>query len=236
MKSLLTEKKIKFHLIFLFILSLYYLIPYFSVGQLILYPHDTLDIAVVVNHNIGKIYRGDFESINLFLAGEMKWYFLRPILQPITLLYGFFETEFAFWLTDILVKLISYICFFKLSRKLQCSHFNSALIACLFASSINYTFLGLGMAVLPYIIYLTIKNKDLNLKHYCFLIFFGLNTDLASNIFLIPLAFFVTLVLTSKHQKYNAFRQNIMHFIIHKYIKIDNAFHHNTQKNIPHLY
>ena len=61
---LLTERRAKFHLIFLFVLSLYYLIPYFSVGQLVLYPHDILDIAVVFNHIIGKIYQGNFESIN----------------------------------------------------------------------------------------------------------------------------------------------------------------------------
>ena len=155
---LLTERRAKFHLIFLFVLSLYYLIPYFSVGQLVLYPHDTLDIAVVFNHIIGKIYQGDFESINFFLAGEIKWYFLRGILQPITLLYAFFKTEVAFWIIDIFVKLISYICFFKLSRKLHCSYFNSALIACVFASSIKYTIFGLGMAALPYIFYLMLKN------------------------------------------------------------------------------
>ena len=55
--SLSTRERVKFHLIFLFILSLYYLIPYFLVGQLVLYPHDILDIAVVINHIIGKIYR-----------------------------------------------------------------------------------------------------------------------------------------------------------------------------------
>ena len=203
MNSLLTEERVKFHLIFLFILSLYYLIPYFLVGQLILYPHDVLDIAVVFNHVMGKIYHGDFESINLFLAGEIKWYFLRGILQPITLLYAFFKTEVAFWLIDIFIKLISYICFFKLSRKLHCSYFNSALIACVFASSINYTIFGLGMAILPYIFYLMIKNKNLNLKHYCLLTFFGLNIDLANNMLLIPLAFFVTLILNTKYQTYN---------------------------------
>ena len=200
---LLTERRAKFHLIFLFVLSLYYLIPYFSVGQLVLYPHDILDIAVVFNHIIGKIYQGNFESINFFLAGEIKWYFLRGILQPLTLLYAIFNTEVAFWLTDILVKVIAYACFFKLSKKLYCSYFNSALIACLFASSINYTIFGLGIAVLPYIIYLMLKNKNLNLKHYCLLVFFGLNIDLANDVLLIPLAFFVTLIMCTKYQAYN---------------------------------
>ena len=157
------KEKVNFHLIFLFILSLYYLIPYFFIGQLVVNPHDILDGEIVNNHIIGRIYRGDVESINLFIAGEIKWYFLRTILQPLTLLYAFFETETAFWLTDIFVKLVCYICLFKLSRKLNCSLFNSALIACLFASSIDaWTHLGLGIPAFPYLMYLLIKNKNLH--------------------------------------------------------------------------
>jgi len=195
--------KIKFHFIFLFILSLYYLVPYFLIGQLTLYPHDTLDIAVVLNKFIGKMYHGDVESINIFLGGQIKWYFLRGVLQPITLLYALFNSEVAFWVTDITVKLISYICFFKLSRKLLCSYFNSALISCLFVSSLNYTIFGLGSAVLPYIIYIIIKNKNLSIKHYFVLILFGLNIDLANNVLLIPLVFFITYVLNLKYRHYN---------------------------------
>ncbi len=195
--------KIKFHLIFLFILSLYYLVPYFLLGQLTLYPHDILDIAVVLNNFIGKMYHGDTESINIFLGGQIKWYFLRGVFQPITLLYAFFSSEIAFWITDVTVKLVSYICFFKLSRKLHCSYFNSALISCLFVSSLNYTIFGLGTAALPYIIYIIIKNKNLTLKHYLILIFFGLNIDLANNILLIPLVFFITFILNLKYHQYN---------------------------------
>ncbi len=69
------KKNILIHLLFLFILSLYYLIPYFLVGQLIVKPHDFLDIGMVESHIIGRILSGDFESINLFLNGEIKWYF-----------------------------------------------------------------------------------------------------------------------------------------------------------------
>ena len=104
------KEEVKVHLIFLFILSLYYLIPYFLVGELILKSTDLLDSGVVYNHIIGRIYRGDFESLNLFIAGEFKWYFLQRILQPLTLLYGFLETETAYWLTDILFKVIYYNC------------------------------------------------------------------------------------------------------------------------------
>ena len=198
------KKEVKIHSIFLFILSLFYLVPYFLVGQLIINPHDLLDSEIVYKNIIGRIYKGDFESINLFLAGEIKWYFLKGILQPLTLLYAFFETETAYWLTDILVKLISYTCFFKLSRKLNCSLFNSALIASLFASYIDAkTHFGLGIATSPYLIYLIIKNKNLSLKHYCLLAFIGLNFDLSLHVFTIPILFLASLILYPRYQRYN---------------------------------
>ena len=49
-----TKKKeeLIFHSIFLFILSLYYLIPYFLVGQLIVEYNDILEKEIVSNHII----------------------------------------------------------------------------------------------------------------------------------------------------------------------------------------
>ena len=202
--SHIRREELKIHLIFLFILSLFYLIPYFLVGHLYLNPHDQLDSAIVYNHIKGRIYRGDIESVNLFLAGEIKWYFLQAILQPRSLLYALFDTETAFWLTDIFVKLISYICFFKLSKRLKCSVFNSAIIACLFASYMDGgTRSGLGIATFPYLIYLIIKNKSLGLKQYCLLALIGLNFQLPLHIYIIPVFFFVSLIVFPKHQRYN---------------------------------
>ena len=198
------KDELSVHFVFIFILSLYYLIPYFSVGQLITRPYDILDSGVVYNHIIGKIYKGDFESINFFLGGEIKWYFLKRILQPLILLYAFFETEVAFWLTDILVKLTCYVCFYKLSKKLKCSTFNSALLGCLYASSIDaWTHFGLGIATFPYLIYLLLKNKNLNLKHYLFLGFIGLNTDLVGDILITPMLFIIFLIFSPNYSKYN---------------------------------
>ena len=196
------KEEAKVHSFFLFILSLFYLIPYLLVGQLILSPHDLLDSEIVYNHIIGRIYKGEFESINLFLGGEIKWYFLKRIFQPLTLFYTFFQTETAYWITDILIKLISYICFFKLSRKLNCSIFNSALIACLFASYIDAkTHFGVGISTFPYLIYLLVKNKNLSFKHYCILALIGLNFDLSLHIYIIPILFIISLILCPNYQK-----------------------------------
>ncbi len=202
MNYFFTSKKSRIHLIFLSIISLYYLAPYLLVGQLLLDPNDILDNEIVFNNVIGKIYSGNFESVDAFLAGEIKWFFLRRILQPLTVLYAFFDSETAFWITDILVKLIAYILFFKLSKKLNCSTFNSALISCFFASII-ITHFGLGIACMPYLIYLLINNKNLKLKHYFFIALIGLNTDLAYDMFIVPLVYFISLIFVPRFQKYN---------------------------------
>jgi len=202
MNYFFTNKKSKIHLIFLSVISLYYLVPYLIVGQFLLDPNDILDNEIVFNNIIGKIYNGNFESVDAFLAGEIQWFFLRRILQPLTVLYAFFNSETAFWITDIIVRLIAYILFFKLSKKLNCSNFNSALISCFFASTI-ITHFGLGIASMPYLIYLLINNKNLKLKHYFIITLIGLNTDLAYDLFIIPLVYFISLIFIPSFQKYN---------------------------------
>ena len=199
-----------FHAAALFILSLYYLIPYFLTGHLITRPMDLLEKEIVCDYILGRFYRGDFEALNLMLAGEVKWYMMWRVFQPLSLLYALFDTEFAFWTKDIIIKIASYSFFFKLSRKLNCKVFNSTLIACLFTSSsmVHYGFgggseLGLGIAALPYLIYLMLKNKPLKLKHYLAIIFIGLNTDLVRHLSIIPVMFLTSFILFPKNKKYN---------------------------------
>ena len=71
MKYLLLKKKTNLHLLFLFILSLYYLIPYFFLGQLIVNPHDILDSEVVYRHIIGKIVSQCVRSEYRFFVLEL---------------------------------------------------------------------------------------------------------------------------------------------------------------------
>lgn len=199
------KKELILHLIFLFIVSLYYLIPYFLVGEFITDKFEILEKEIVSDHVIGKFLGGNLDSVNIFLAGEIKWYFLWGILKPFSLLFVFFETEAAFWIRDFVVKIIAYISFFKLSKRLNCSVFNSILIACLFACSLTQknTFLGLGAAAFPYLIYIVLKNKDLNIKNFFLIIFIGLNTDLIRHSFVVPMLLVLSWVLLPKFQKYN---------------------------------
>ena len=105
------------HLIFLFILSLNYLVPFILFGKITLFYHDSIDHEIVYNKIIGKYLGGDKEAISLFLNGEIQLQYLRRVFQPLIFLYVIFDTQLAYWITDILVKLTSYISFFGTRKK-----------------------------------------------------------------------------------------------------------------------
>ena len=67
------------HLFFLTFLFLHYLFSLILAGQIVVEPHDILDGTVVNDHIISKIYKGDIGSLNYFLSGEIKWYYLEKL-------------------------------------------------------------------------------------------------------------------------------------------------------------
>ena len=72
----LSYRKKYVHFFFISLLAAHYVIPLVFIGQIAIDPHDNLDISVVYDHIISKIYKGDVESVGYFLSGEIKWYYL----------------------------------------------------------------------------------------------------------------------------------------------------------------
>ena len=64
-------KKHELHIIFLFLLSLNYIIPFFIFGNITLFYHDTLDSEIVFNTIIGRSFNDNFESLKLFLNEQI---------------------------------------------------------------------------------------------------------------------------------------------------------------------
>ena len=207
------QNKNLFHFIFLFILSLNYIVPYFLFGNITLFYHDALDSEIIYNKIIGKYYSGETSAINLFLNGEIEFEFLRRIYQPIIIFYTIFETELAYWVTDILVKLTSYIAFFTLTKKFSNNIFICCLASCLFATLNVATHNGLGIAIFPYLIYLSLFKSKIKFKDIFIIIFFGLNSDLIFTIFAFP--FLIIAILIISPQKFKLFKfNNVKIFII----------------------
>ena len=190
----LTKSNYQIHFFFISFIAVHYLISIIFFGQIIIEPHDNLDILVVYDHVISKIYRGDFEKISYFLSGEIKWYNFDKLFYPINILHYLLDDKLFYFTNDILKKLFSYFFFFLLAKSLNSSNFNSALGGILY-TTLTYIKMPLGMAIpfLPYILYLLLNKDTLEKKHYFFLFLIGLNSSLIEDIFafilLIPLSF-----------------------------------------------
>jgi len=192
----LSKKTNYLHIIFISFLAGHYVIPLIFIGQVVINIHDNLDIGVVYDHIISKIYKGDVESISYFLSGEIKWYYLQKLFYPINVLHYFLNDEFFYYTNDILKRIFPYFSFYLLAKSLNVKKFNSALGGILYASIINiHTPLGFALPLLPYVLYLLINKDSLNKKHYLVLFLIGLNSalveDIFAFIFLLPISIFL---------------------------------------------
>jgi len=189
-------KKNYFHLFFLTFLFFHYLFPLIIVGQVIIDPHDTLELHSVYDHIISKIYKGDIDSVNYFLSGELNWYYLENIFYPINILHYFLNDKFFYFTNDILIKLFSYFSFYLLAKSFHIPRFTCALGGLLY-STIVFTKIPFGFALpfLPYILYLLLNKDSLSKKHYFALFLICLHTSIIRDglalILLLPLSFFL---------------------------------------------
>ena len=214
------KNETKLHLLFLFILSLFYLLPFLIFGDFIIqHPVDRLNVEIVNNHQIGQIFKGNFESANLMFNGEYKYYYFTRIFHPLMFIYAFFELNYSYWIYDIIVNLISYITFFifakKISKDLLICTFSSALFVSLnqvYAPVMLATIFGLGVAAIPYLLYLNLQNKPLKVKHYLILLFFGLNTHFYE-LLVLPVIFLIIFALNKKVQLNLFFKISTVFFI-----------------------
>ena len=180
---MLNNKSINTKFFILSILALNYLIPILFFGNVTLFYHDALEAEIVYNHVIGKYLEGNKEAFSLFLNEQIQIEYLRRVFQPLIFLYVIFETETAYWITDILVKIISYLSFYVLAKKICKDKYYCCLVGVLYASINLPTHIGLGFAIVPYLIYLINFKNILRFKNYLIIIFSGINTDIVTIIY-----------------------------------------------------
>ena len=93
LEKIFSYKK-NYHYLFLFILSLNYLIPLIVFGKITLFYPDALEVEVVYNKFIGEFVKGNFNSIDI-MSGHLKWDYLRRLFSPIYYIYAF-NNELAY--------------------------------------------------------------------------------------------------------------------------------------------
>ncbi len=190
------EKKY-FHFLALGVFSSYYLISLIFFGEVIYSIRDNLEAGPVFDHTIGKIYKGSLDSLEIFLSGEFKWFYLDKIFFPINLFHFIFDTQAFYLFEDILKKAFAYWSFYLFSKKIINNRFYSSIGAILYSTLVNLILTPVGYAIplIPYLLYLLTSKKFLNKKHYFIIFLLGLNTSLIHSylalLMLIPVAYFL---------------------------------------------
>ena len=149
--------------------------------------HDVLDAGVVYNSVLGKFYSGERDAFNIFLNGNIEAYYMQYLLKPFSLIYGILNTELAYWTTDFLIKITSYISFFILAKKISKNYFVSCLTSCVYAYFNSNALNGFGTSIFPYLVYLSLFRNNLNIKHYLIVFIFGINSDIVSSLLFSPI-------------------------------------------------
>ena len=181
------------HIFALILLSIYYFLSFILFKEIVLNPHDNLDISAVYDHVIGRFYNGNLEASNNFLSGTIKWYYIENILYPTNLLHLILEDKQFYFTDEILKKILPYCSFYILAKSISKNKFNNTLSAIVYSSIINIGKLfGYGMVMMPYFLYLLIRKQKLKPKHFFIIIFTGLNSSLVQDylalLLLIPLS------------------------------------------------
>ena len=204
----LSKSNYQTHIYFISLIAIHYLISIIFIGQVIVEPHDNLDILVVYDHVISKIYKGDIEKLNYFLSGEIKWYYLEKLFYPINILHYILNDKLFYFTNDILKKLFAYFSFYLLAKSLSVSRFNAALGGVLYSTFVYIKMpVGIGLSFLPYILYLLLNKNTLNKKHYLFLFLIGLNSSLIQDFFSFILLIPLSLLLSTKKKNLNIYLQ-----------------------------
>ena len=190
-----------YHLVFLLILIIHYFLSFILFdGVIFSQETDVLEAEVLFNRILGDIYKKDYYILNALLGGVYEWYYFSRALFIINYIYAFFSTENAFLIIDILCKLFAYISFFKLSKLLNNNFFYSFLLAAIYSYASTSTFIdyhssifGFGSVILPYLAYLSLKNKDLRIRNYLIIILGAINSHFYFGIFYLLVPFILYL-------------------------------------------
>ena len=173
-------KNFRLHLISLIILSFHSILSIFIFGEIVIYPHDNLDIAPIYSKIITEIYRGNLESLNLLQAENFKWYFLDKFFFPANLISIILSSK-SFYFFELFVKnIIAYYSFYLLSGLFTKIAFKKILGAIVYVTLINNSGLlhSYFLPFAPYLAYLFIKKNKINFKYFITVFLISLNSSI----------------------------------------------------------
>ena len=169
-------------------LLLFYFPFLFGPSRTYLLVLDNLDCGTVYSAIAGFFYTHPAKARHLMLGGNLPVYFLQPLTWPVSL-FNLTDHQFlAYTLRDLFVRLTALAGMFLLACELELEEGAAILAGLLFALSLSYTVLGLSIAAIPAVIYLTQQEAQGrgSKSKWALLCFLGWNSGLVfTGIFLI---------------------------------------------------
>lgn len=160
---------------------------------------DVFESELLFNKILGDIYKRDFYIVNSLLAGNYEWYYFTRAFYIINYVYSLFSTENAYLIIDFTCKILAYISFFKLSNLVNSKTLFTFLLSAIYSYASTSSFydyhssiFGFGSAILPYLTYLSLKQREAKIKNYLIIIITALNSHFYFGLFylLMPFIFY----------------------------------------------
>lgn len=164
--------------------------------------HDNLDSGLVYHVLGARFWAGgmDHAVLDLHLNGVLDWTYFAGLTWPIQLTYVLFAPATAYFVTELLVVVTGYISMYVLlcdiarhdgaNRATEGDPARSAaLMACLFAMTLGFSTLGLGVAAAPLVVFLAWRPVSFASVAGLFLV--GWNSGLVGHAIFLPVVVFV---------------------------------------------
>lgn len=192
---MLRNKETFICLIFLF---LSYLVSYSFFGKIVVPIYEFLNYTPP-NYKVFKdFYFQGKEAFNIFLAGNIKWYYYPEILQPFTLLLLILNVEYFIYIFDIIERLLAFYFAYIMAKQIGWDKNIPPIIGLFYSTVVQIKLIpalsGSAIVFAPYLFYLLNKNKKLKIKHFFIFFLAGISSSpvLEFSVFLIfPLVFFL---------------------------------------------
>tara|TARA_B100001057_G_C22829200_1_gene942684 strand:- start:454 stop:2088 length:1635 start_codon:yes stop_codon:yes gene_type:complete len=167
-------------------------------GKIVLPIHEHLTYWPIHYKIFSNFYREGSSAFDIFLAGNIKWYYFPQLFQPLSFLSVLIDIKYYTYFYDIIEKSLAFYSSFILSRKITKDIKFSSLIALFYSTIIHlkiiYILPGSVFCFAPYLFYLLLKNKKLTIKHYLIFFIAGISSSPVSEfsvVFIFLLAFLI---------------------------------------------
>jgi hypothetical protein len=151
------------HRVFLALLLLRFGLVPLVLGGIFARVHDNLDSALAYNVLIARFWAGgmDATALSLPLNGVLDWTHYATLTWPMLLPYAVLPPAWAYTLTEFAVVVLAYVSMLALLRELLRNGTALPLMAALFAMTLSFSTLGIGLAAAPLVVRLALRGGGL---------------------------------------------------------------------------